>query len=278
MGAACSICIQLVSNPVTTSIAILFVTNLIMLGFGAWWQAESLQLMSYINLGCLALALLNQRCIKIDPILTTICWAGPVTTGFIAVRAYRCMRTQEDSSFVSDCPDVDVGSFAWTVDLPFYLEWIRGTFQWFVDLVNRIPEGLSWLNMAGGTVFMIVSVFYWDWCAGDDSDSEGERPADAGISKEEAKMLVQWAQQEASNRPTSTSTGFAATIEQIRRRGERKFRNQTLADLPVRWQRFRAILQGVDRNAPAARRRKGAISIKSAHVATTLPLIAPNRS
>jgi hypothetical protein len=36
MAALCSICIQLAENPVTTSIAILLVTNAIMLGFGVW--------------------------------------------------------------------------------------------------------------------------------------------------------------------------------------------------------------------------------------------------
>jgi hypothetical protein len=267
--------VQLALNPVTTSVVILLVTNAIMLGFGLWWQAESLQLMSYINLGCLALALVNQNCLKIDPILTTICWAGPVATGFIAVRAYRCMRTLEDSSFVSDCPDVDVGSFAWTVELPFYLEWIRGAFQWFVDFVNRIPEGLSWLNMAGGTVFLIVSVFYWDWCSGGDSDDKGERPpADPGISKEEARMLVALARQSGQAKPTS---GIAAAITQFRMRGERKFRNQTLADLPIRWNRFKAKLQGVSRGAHAERKHTGGVSIRAVHMATTLPLIAPNR-
>jgi hypothetical protein len=269
------VCIQFAKDPLTTILAILFVSNCIVLAFGFLWNARGLKLTGGLNMGAMAGAIFNRNVVMIDPIITTVCLIAPLISGYIAVDAYRCMNTSNDGSWEAGCTDVDVGEFAWTVDLPFYMEWLRGTFQWFIDLVNRIPEGLSWLNLIGAFGAVILSVFYWDWCSGDDSDDKGERPpADPGISKEEARMLVALARQPGQTKPTS---GIAAAITQFRLRGERKFRNQTLADLPIRWNRFKAKLQGVSRNAHAERKRAGGVSIRVAHMATTLPLIAPNR-
>ena len=101
---------------------------------------------------------------------TTILWIVPPVCGAIAVRAYRCMRNCDGVSFpppsgttCSGCPDVDVGAFAWTVDVPWYLSFVDGVVQWFVDIVNAIPEGICWLNMFLGLVFLVISIFYWDW-------------------------------------------------------------------------------------------------------------------
>ena len=43
-----SLAIQVVQNPRTTSVLVLIVLNLVLLGFGFWWQAWALQLFAIV--------------------------------------------------------------------------------------------------------------------------------------------------------------------------------------------------------------------------------------
>ena len=169
-GGVAAIAIQLVTNPRTTSIALLIILNLILLGFGFWWGAYALQAFGAVVSLALALAFLNEKCFKFGAIFTTMFWLVPPVCGAIAVRAYRCMRncdgmrrTRRRRLACSSCPDVDVGAFSWNVDVPWYLGFLDFAVQWVVDIVNAIPEGICWLNMALGFFFLVLSILYWDW-------------------------------------------------------------------------------------------------------------------
>ena len=167
---AVSLAINVIQNPRTSSVIILIALNMVLLGFGFWWNAWALQVFAAVVSTCLAIAWLNEKCFGFGPIFTTIMWIVPPVCGAIAVRAYRCMRNCDGASYpppsdstCSDCPDVDVGAFSWDPSIPFWLSWLGDTVQWVVDIVNFIPEGICWLNMALGFFFLVLSIFYWDW-------------------------------------------------------------------------------------------------------------------
>ena len=254
---AAQICFALVENPMTTSISVLLVTNAIILGFGFWWDASALKIVGIVNLLCLTAAFLNERCIRLDPRLTTVLWGGPVASGIVLVRAYRCLHVDTidtTQQWQSECSDIDVGSFAWTVDLGllgFFLSWLDGIVQWFVHVINRIPEGLSWLNLFAGVVFMVVSLFYWDWCGGDVDEGgyEGEYEGDAEGGYE-------------GGYDGGYEGGYPARRPRRQRRRRPRWRRSrprrapTRADLARRWLRalamFRTAPTTPDRKAPGA--------------------------
>ena len=165
MGVTC------ISNPKTTGLATVLLLNLILFGFGVWWNANALILFSIVVSGSMATALLVD-CLKLDSLVVTVLWTVPPICGAIGVIAYRCMRicgsaderspfpTSDELAACSSCPSgVDVTQFAWTVDVPFYLSFFNSTVQWFVSLVNFIPEGICWANLAIGLVFLVFSLW-----------------------------------------------------------------------------------------------------------------------
>ena len=177
MGAA-SLVIQVIQNPRTTSILVCILLNLILLGFGFWWSANALIIFAAVVSISLALAWANEKFLPFGPMITTILWLVPSLCGVIGVTAFRCLRSCGGASGNSPFPTSsemgncatgictnfqEVGNFAWTVDTPWYLDFLDGAIDWFVAIVNAIPEGICWLNMFLGTFFLVISLFYWDW-------------------------------------------------------------------------------------------------------------------
>ena len=177
MGAA-SLVIQVIQNPRTASILVCILLNLILLGFGFWWGANALILFAAVVSIALALAWANEKFLPFGPMITTILWLVPSLCGVIGVTAFRCLRSCGGKNANSPFPTTsemgncatgictnfqEVGNFAWTVDTPWYLSFLDGVVDWFVAIVNAIPEGICWLNMFLGTIFLVVSLFYWDW-------------------------------------------------------------------------------------------------------------------
>ena len=177
MGAA-ALVIQVIQNPRTASILVCILLNLILLGFGFWWNAWALVAFAAVVSVSLGLAWLNEKILGLGAIITTIFWLVPAVCGVIGVTAFRCLRSCGGATGNSPFPTstemgncatgvcqyfTNVESFAWTVDVPWYLSFAEGVVDWFVAIINAIPEGICWLNMFLGTIFLIISIFYWDF-------------------------------------------------------------------------------------------------------------------
>lgn len=162
----------LLTNPKAATKGIILILNLILLGFGFWWNANALVLFALVVTGSMVAAYISDECLGMDPLFATVFWLVPPLCGAIGVTAYRCMRscgsgdartpfpTPGELSECHSCPSgIDVDQFAWTVDTPWYLGFLDWAVQWFVDLINFIPEGICWINMVVGTVFLIISLW-----------------------------------------------------------------------------------------------------------------------
>ena len=174
MGGAVSIGIQLVSNPVTSLSGLLIAANAALLGFGVWWSASALQVLGAVNLGCCGVALANHRCFRfVGGILTTLLLIAPIVTGAIGVAAYSCLREcgglpgvsyQSGTTCDADC-GLDRTTFTFDIDLPFWTWFIPGAndvVNIAISIINSIPEGLCYANVALGGLAVVVSVFWWN--------------------------------------------------------------------------------------------------------------------
>ena len=169
-------------DPVTTTGALMVLANLIMFGLGVGWYAVTLRDYSLINLVALLFGLANHNfllpCVRkrikssilkfAVPLATTASWGACVVTGQYMLEAFRCLRGQPTGS---GCSNIDVTNVKWVVELPWTFEWVRPFFQWFVDFVNLLPEGLSYVNFFGGILCAVISVFAWDWSFGSSGPS-----------------------------------------------------------------------------------------------------------
>jgi hypothetical protein len=168
-GAVVKVGKQVACHPLLTSVVLLVLLNAINVGFGLWWKAWALQVISWVVIVAVVLAYVCYRA-KCFRFITTVLWIAPVVSGAIAIIAYRCLRSCSESfpppanATCANCPDTEVGAYVWNPDLPFWVtNELEGAVSWFVSTINAVPEGISWTNAVVGLFGVVVSAKYWEW-------------------------------------------------------------------------------------------------------------------
>ncbi len=174
------------------------VGNLILLGFGYWWEANALKQFAAVVSGTMISGWIVNECLNFNPIYNTIFWTAPAACGYFGVRAYWCLR--ECGGYPGGAPPdigidhcemggtcwIDFDQYSWNPSLPWYLSFFNGILDWVANLINFIPEMIMWINLVVGVAFFGLSLFYWRWgevctslltccgiCRGRSSEEEG---------------------------------------------------------------------------------------------------------
>ena len=162
-----AIALQVAQRPIGSTLLILLAFNAVLLVFGIWWGASALQLLALVSSAALITAYALFVC-KFDPIFYVILLLVPAVCGYVGVRAYRCLRSCNDIEFpvpldsrCSGCPDLNARTFQFDPHVPWYLYFVGWAVDWFVQLVNLIPEGICWLNMVVGAAALLAGSLYW---------------------------------------------------------------------------------------------------------------------
>ena len=175
MACCLSIVTGLIENPRQTAMGIVAVCNLILLGFGYWWQANALKQFAAVVTASMLIGYTVNNCLKLNPIYSTIFFMAPALCGYFGVRAYWCLKQCGgypggaspdigiDHCEVGGSCWIDFAQYSWDPSLPWYMSFFSGILDWIANLVNFIPELIMWINMIVGIVFVIVSLAYWRW-------------------------------------------------------------------------------------------------------------------
>jgi len=151
------------------------VGNLILLGFGYWWEANALKQFAAVVSGTMIAGWIVNECLNFNPIYNTIFWTAPAACGYFGVRAYWCLR--ECGGYPGGAPPdigidhcemggtcwIDFDQYSWNPSLPWYLSFFNGILDWVANLINFIPEMIMWINLVVGVAFFGLSLFYWRW-------------------------------------------------------------------------------------------------------------------
>lgn len=167
---------SILANPVQGAMGAVLVANLILYGFGLWWQATALKTFAVIVSGAMIAGFVVTNCLRAGPMFATVFFTVPAACGYLGVQAYRCLAVcggypGGEAGYGIDSSDclpgarcwIEFNAFSYNISLPWWLEFAQGAADFIVSIVNRIPEGICWLNLFVGLALMAYTVFKWNW-------------------------------------------------------------------------------------------------------------------